>query len=151
LKNIAQTIQYMDLSECPQKLWQPILNLPKKAHYWPEYFLRGFHRYGLQQNPICPSYIPVLRSIIDYSLSSNYKNPPKWSYHDDVWSGLIGLDQVSINYWEEHNTYLVQEIQDLIEYWFKNVPVYNQRVARFARWLKTAAAQPIRLQGIVWG
>ena len=150
LENIAKIIQYMDLSECPQKLWQPILNLPKKAHYWPEYFLRGFHRYGLQQNPIPPSYIRVLRSIIDYSLPSNHKNPPKWSYHDDVWSGLIGLDQVSINYWEEHNTYLVQEIQDLIEYWFKNVPVYSQQVARFARWLKIDAAESIRLQGIVW-
>ncbi|BAQ66972.1 AAA family ATPase [Geminocystis sp. NIES-3709] len=149
LKKIAVTIQYMQPDEHPERLWQTIINLPQDAHHWSKVFLEEFHRYGLQQSNIPPAYCSIIRDIFNYVFSIDSNNI-RWSYHDEVWETLLGLDQFSIHYWNERHKILVQKMVDLIEHWVLNVPIYDRRIALFAQWLQTSATKPIRLQGIIW-
>ncbi|MBD2395468.1 AAA family ATPase [Cyanobacterium aponinum FACHB-4101] len=149
LKKIAVTIQYMQPDEHPERLWQTIINLPQDAHHWSKVFLEEFHRYGLQQSNIPLAYCSIIRDIFNYVFSIDSNNI-RWSYHDEVWETLLGLDPFSIHYWNERHKILVQKMVDLIEYWVLNVPIYDRRIALFAQWLQTSATEAIRLQGIIW-
>lgn len=147
LKKIAMTIQYMQPDENPERLWQAIIDLPKDAHHWSEIFLREFHQYGLQQNTVLPAYISITRDIVNYVLPLE-ADTYKWSYHEEVWDTLLGLDQ--LDYWDKRHRVLVKEIIDLIENWIHQIPIYHRRIARLARWLQKPATKPIRLQGLIW-
>ena len=63
---------------------------------------------------------------------------------------LIGIDGFTRHYWVERHRALAERSLQLFERWTKCVSAHGRHLATFARWLELAAAEPVRLPGVVW-
>jgi hypothetical protein len=142
----------MKPEERPEELWRPILDLPAEAHDWPEDFLRALHCHGLTQNPPPPGFASIRQEIVEYVLAETTEEQARqrWPYYEEVWQALVGIDGFTRNYWEERHRELAERSLQLFERWTKREGAHGRHLATFARWLKLAAAEPVRLPGIVW-
>ena len=152
LDGVATAVQYMDPEERPEELWRSILDLPAEAHHWPENFLRALHRHGLTQDPAPPGFAAIRRAIIEHVLTETLEEQARqrWSYYEDVWEALIGIDGFTRHYWVERHRELAERSLQLFEQWTKCVSAHGRHLATFARWMELDAAEPVRLPGVVW-
>ncbi len=52
--------------------------------------------------------------------------------------------------WDEKHRPLVAELADVLEEWASLEYVVRERATELASWLESDAAQPVRLQGLLW-
>jgi hypothetical protein len=74
----------------------------------------------------------------------------RWSCYEDIWEALIGIDSFTRPSWEERHCELARRSLQLCERWIQCAGAHGRRLAAFARWLELAAAEPVRLPGVVW-
>jgi hypothetical protein len=110
LDGVATAVQYMDPEERPEELWRSILDLPAEVHHWPKDFLRAFHRHGLTQDPAPPGFASIRRAMIEHVLTETLEEQARqrWSYYEDVWEALIGIDGFTWHYWVERHRELAE-------------------------------------------
>jgi len=152
LDGVAAALQYMDPEERPEDLWRAILDLPSEAHHWPKVFLQAFYRHGLHQDLAPPTFASTMRAMVEYVLDrpTEADSESRWFYREEVWEALLGIDWLTLDYWDARHRDLVERSQDLFERWVMRRSGYGRHLAKFARWLERTAAEPIRLPGLVW-
>ena len=90
--------------------------------------------------------------MVEHVLTETTEEQPRarWPYREEIWQALVGIDDFTRNYWEERHRELAEQSRQLFERWISCGRVYGCHLAAFARWLGLAAAEPIRLPGLVW-
>jgi len=152
LGGVAAAVQYLEPEEQPEELWRPILDLPAEAHHWPEGFLQALHRHGLSQDPAPPGFVAIRQAIVAHILAETAEEQARqrWPYYEEVWQALVGIDGFTRHYWEGRHRELAERSLQLFEQWIKRGGAHGRHLTAFAHWLKLAAAEPVRLSGVMW-
>jgi len=151
LDRVAAALPTMRLEDGPDDLWRAVLDLGRKAHHWSEDFLRSFYRLALQQDPVPARFSQLRLKVIDYVLSEQRDDEgPGWSYHDDAWLALVGMDGLTRSLWDARHQSIATAGAAQLERWTARVGGYGGHLAALAAWLRTDAAAPLRLRGLSW-
>ena len=151
IDGVAAALTLMMPEERPEDLWHPILDLPSDAHYWSEDFLRSFYRVGLQQDHVSPRFASLRTAMVEYALGEAARHDDtRWSYREEVWQALFGIDAYTRDYWKPSHRELAEQSLPILERWMAQEQVYSRHLAAFAAWLEKEAADPVRLLGLIW-
>lgn len=90
---VARLIPQLESSECPERFWQPILDLGPAAHYWVEIFLRDWTLNGPDAADSPAGFVEDWRLMIEHCLASRTWSPEgRATFHlDKMYVELMGL------------------------------------------------------------
>lgn len=149
IERVAAAVLQLRPNENAAQLWTPIVDLHSGAYSWPETFLNALHRCALSAEQTPATYGSLVRQIVLRACADG-AGGRRWPWNGEVWDALLGFDWLVDGLWADRHAGHVVAIRDVIFHWMENAPQEGRRLGRFARWLSTPAAAPIRLDTLSW-
>jgi hypothetical protein len=147
LERVGGVVAEMRVTESPESLWRPVVDLPPDCHSWSETMLESFHRTGLSKNPVSGQFESTRTAIIEHLLAvAELPTTERWSTADDVWQAVIGLDFYTQSYWEIRHRPIVMHSASSLSRWVTEIGAATfSQLGALATWLQREAADPVRM------
>jgi len=150
---IAALIVELEDSENPRQFWEPLLALGVHVPHYVERFLVSWFHVNLSPQAPPAAFLPRWREMVGYALASpewEAREGKTWHHIDDVWRHLLGFDYYVRIPWRREHAPVIRGMADLYRLWAERRLAKGYSAAQFMRFLQNPAAEPLRLQALVW-
>ncbi len=141
LRGAAVSALHVPLVES-RHYWEPIMSLPEPGHYWCESFLHEVFRAGLRNQGA--QALEKLVALADTLLSAALARPIAWTWVDDVWPGLLGIDWYNEDVWEARHESVIHAMIPNIVRWTTREALYAGHLVQLAKWLQRVGGSEAR-------
>jgi len=113
--------------------------------------LESFHEAGLSRDPAGAHFEATRAAMVEYVFEKSDRSPAEsWSYEDDVWQALIGIDHTNRRAWLVRHQPLVIRSLPQLRRWIGEIAGSSfSQMAALSDWLQQDCADPVRIDLMV--
>ena len=131
-------------------IWEPILALGHKAHYWIETFLDSWFLTGLRTVPASEAFIREWKAMLDYVETCESWTPGRGRFHSSEHCRLLmGLGSLTLDLWVGEQATVVALMAPRFERWARHHMADDSDATQLARFLRRPGAAPLLPQGLI--
>ncbi|WP_208451302.1 hypothetical protein, partial [Burkholderia cepacia] len=147
LHGVGTVLAQMRETESPRSLWEPVLRLPADWHHWSEMVLQSFHETGLSRDPAGVHFEATRTAMVEYVFEKSVRSPGEsWSYEDEAWQALIGIDHTNRRAWlVRHQPLAIRSLRQLRRWTGEIAGSSFSQTAALSDWLQQDCADPVRI------
>ena len=152
-EQMATQIFYMEDSENPNELWQPILDLGAEGHYWIDEFIMELFLKGIGYDHIPRNFTKRWKEILEYAFASDKWSASKsgyWYHMNKLWCELLGMNYIVSNLWDKEKSSIVKKMKPYYERWAKVFLTDAESAIYFIRFLQRPATIDMLFDALVW-
>ena len=152
LKRIARIVANLPTGADHSRFWNPIFNLGCRGKHWVTHFVSSwFIDAACRGDTPVPGFIEQWQAMLDYAeRSSAWQGERHLAFTNrEMWKYLLGLTPFTGDFWIDQLSPAVKIAWPFFVNWVRLNAHDSYEVATFIYFLRTSAALPLRIEGLL--